>query len=723
MFYPVAIRICSENCTGAKKLRRNIFYYFVNGVSISADGCYASIESDRIEDTLFKIRGKRTPDITVSAIVGENGAGKSTIVELMLRLINNFAASVLGEYSDVQGGKHLHFINGIDAEMFYLKRERDDVNFYRLKIEDRHVSLRNFEKTDDENYVLSGNVIFDNEQFAGDQINDDTIPFREYQNRQDAIARKEILENFFYTYLSNYSIYAYNHKDFGNEYLKADYEAKCCNYLPNMIKDHERSWLSGVFHRRESYQIPLVLYPARKDGEIDINKENWLAYNRFLSVIISPRSQFRKINDHLSIVGLTLTCDHINYDLKYLKNQAKYRLNQHGYNLIRTKLISEWGKIANVNLQEEAARRRFGDDALDYLVYKTLKITCKHKRYKKYFYKSHSTVYSRICFQDLHNLVFALAKDESHVTRKIRQTLLYLKYGLFDNVDADGFVDMDTFSSDAEDVLDEVKDNDGDRAILRLRCDNIEEMVPPPFITTGIIVEDTYTGERIPFKTLSSGEKQFIYSITGILYQLINIDSVFLTFSQELVCYKDINIMLEEIELYFHPDLQRRLVDTLIESINQCKFRSIRSLHLLLVTHSPFVLSDIPARNILALQKNGNPLDFTEIRSFGANIHDILKHPFFLKDGAVGEQAKLVLNNIVRLLDVLKYFSGRGDYSDRIRVELKRLHSLISIIDEPILRKILMDEFNKLAYGEEPNEKRRIEEEIQRLSSRLKELE
>lgn len=724
MFYPVAIRICSENCTGAKKLQRNKFYYFINKVSIDSESGQAYIDPYRIEDELFNQNRENTPCISISAIVGENGAGKSTIVEMLIRLINNFSAVIIGEYSDTKMGKHLHFINGINAELYFLKGNSDEKTLFRLKIENRHVTLTSYDCDDYDKgiFVLSEPPIYDNAQQAQEDP-EGLIPFKAYRNNEGLITKKELLETFFYTYLSNFSIYAYNHSDFADEFLSTQYEAKCCNMLPNMIKSHERSWLSGVFHRRESYQVPLVLYPARIDGVININKENWLAHNRFISVIVSPKSRFRKINDHLSIIGLNLSVNGVCYDLKYLKKHAEYNLTQAGFNVLRTKIILEWGQITDCDLVDISNQRKYGAAALDYIVYKTLKITSKHSRYRKYFYKNHSRVRTKINLMEVHHLVEALAKDESHVTRKIRQTLIYLKYGLFDNTDDLGYISIETVTSDAERILEMLKENEDDRFKLRLRCDTIEELTPPPFISSSVIVKDLYTNIPVRFNSLSSGERQFIYSITGILYQLVNIDSVALTFSDDLAYYKDINIILEEIELYFHPDLQRRLVKTLLDSVNQCLFRSVKNIHILLITHSPFVLSDIPARNILALQKDGTSLNSSEIKSFGANIHDILKHPFFLKDGAVGEHAKYVLNDIARWLSVLRHYSTRIKNNDDNAVNnLRRLQSLISLVDEPILRKVLMDEFNNYVPINNMMERKRIEEEIQRLTDKLNEL-
>ena len=73
---------------------------------------------------------------------------------------------------------------------------------------------------------------------------------------------------------------------------------------------------------------------------------------------------------------------------------------------------------------------------------------------------------------------------------------------------------------------------------------------------------------------------------------------------------------------------------------------------MLIITHSPFVLSDIPTTNILALQE-GKP-QARELQSFGANIHDLLNSNFFMLEGSRGKFAELVIREIVKALDLYK---------------------------------------------------------------------
>lgn len=72
-------------------------YYFCNLFDIAEDGnIVRRTEKDIVAvENLYQINGSPTK-LMITAIVGKNGDGKSSIVELMMRLINNYAVSTLG---------------------------------------------------------------------------------------------------------------------------------------------------------------------------------------------------------------------------------------------------------------------------------------------------------------------------------------------------------------------------------------------------------------------------------------------------------------------------------------------------------------------------------------------------------------------------------------------------------------------------------------------------
>ena len=76
----------------------------------------------------------QTPLVSVSAIVGENGQGKSSLIELMLRLINNMAYALRPAYAQANRS-HPRFIRGVYAEFSF----EQNGNVYIIRNEDFNV--------------------------------------------------------------------------------------------------------------------------------------------------------------------------------------------------------------------------------------------------------------------------------------------------------------------------------------------------------------------------------------------------------------------------------------------------------------------------------------------------------------------------------------------------------------------------------------------------------
>ena len=62
-------------------------------------------------------------------------------------------------------------------------------------------------------------------------------------------------------------------------------------------------------------------------------------------------------------------------------------------------------------------------------------------------------------------------------------------------------------------------------------------------------------------------------------------------------CY---NLVIDEVELCFHPEYQRTFLRDLLRLLDRLEFNSGEQyVNILLTTHSPFLLSDIPEGHIL----------------------------------------------------------------------------------------------------------------------------
>lgn len=710
MLTPIAIRVLSADSVGKRKLQVNRFYYFLNGYEIKDDGEIhieeMRLHKDRLYNDYF-VDNKSHPTISVSAIVGENGSGKSSVIEFYIRLINNFAAATIGEYEVNPGAEHLHFIDGIRGELYYMIESIP----YRLKIENRNVALSSYsqkERMVDSPIVVyipyNTEDIYNNELSVNPSKESELYPIEAYRSRR--IRNKQIQNNiadlyrhFFYTYVSNFSSYAYNTNDFANECNSDRYEELIRKSRKKLYTTEQKNWLNGIFHKNDGYQTPIVLSPFRNEGNIDINTENLLARERLLSLIIAPDSEFRTINGHLNITGFKLNLKNKKYDIKYLKQKIGFsRLQQRGFDDFRESIIRYWSDCISIDLLQYR-NRRFYNEATGYLVYKTLKISKLYNQYNKFF-KDHQGISFKINHESLNDLVKKLYLDKSHITKKIRQILGYIVYGIYDDVINEGaFIRISDIPTRTKHIFVQKPSF----------IYSIDDLVPPPIFDVNICLRNNKTGDDVLFETLSSGERQQVYSISSLLYHLSNINSVWLDTSGQRVVYEHLNIILEEIELYFHPELQRTYLKRMFDGIKQVDIPNIKSLNICFVTHSPFVLSDIPARNILALKKDITDTEKISLSTFGANIHEMLKNSFFLRNGSIGDYATWVIQQII---DSLQNIAEKKE-----TIKKDELHNKIMLIDEPIVRNVLLREYHKLFPSDNKEQK------IAELKKQIEELE
>lgn len=720
MLTPIALRVLSDDSVGKRKLEANKIYYLLDGFRIENDGhLYVShyrFEKDIIFQNLFT--DTNSLDICISAIVGENGSGKSSLVEFYMRLVNNFAAATLGEYQTNPGAQRLHYINNIKGEYYYMI----DGTPYRLKVESRNVILESYSATGKilnkmHEYVLHNTVdIFDNEMTTL-PIKDDTSepPMQEWKfsgvaskSKNYNIFNERLYSHFFYTYISNYSIYAYNTTDYHQECNSDALEVQIRKEKKKTYAVEYRNWLNGIFHKNDGYQTPIVLSPFRTEGNIDINTENILSRERLITLLIMPQSQFRIINSHLEVTGLRLVNRNIEYNAKYLNQHLGFiRLQQRGFDKFKSLIVKYWGEMIAENLIDYSNMRKNYETAIGYLVYKTLKISKQYKQYNRFF-RGHQNIAYKIDEEALRKLIIRMSIDHSHITRKIHQTLAYIVYGKYDYDGDSHSFDINKTSANTADIL-ECEKEKIETGIGKNFIYSVEELVPPPFYNIQIELKDKENGSPVLFETLSSGERQQTYSISALLYHLSNLDSVWKDSNKQRIAYKHINVVMEEIELYFHPELQRTYIKNLLEGIKQIQIPNIRSIHICFVTHSPFVLSDIPSRNILALKiNNADVMEKTHLSTFGANIHDILKDSFFLTRGAIGTYAELIIKSIIQEME---------DAKKNRKTDDTRIHEKIMLIDEPIIRNILLDEYHRVFA--ETDKEQKIKE-LQRQIDELK---
>ena len=754
IFYIFAIRVQTDEGEIRKMLVKDKLYYLLRGFEVKDDRIIVdNYRYNRpVYDFYMGVDSSR-PHVSVSAIVGENGSGKSSLVEYEIRLINNLAVVIFGEYSKEPGWEHLHYIDNMNGELFYLY---DNV-IYKLSVTGRHVMLiafKNPQKQDNGSWVFSRKEK-SGEKLVNIQKKDKDTPFLGYkQRKKDAV--KAVLSQFFYTVVLNQSVFAYNTQDFRKECNSNNYEVKVrkCfktdekgREIPYSIED--RCWLNGLFHKNDGYQIPIVLSPYRYEGNFNINRENELAYERLISLLVHSGEDFRVINGHLKLNCFVLKKKQHKYDINYIHGKLGYNQFKEGdYERMKTAIIETW--LSALELKDVVLRTGIHTAlAKNYLVYKTLKIASTYDEYDDYrqTFLVEGKPYDDGTFR---KLIHRTIDNRSHITNKLYRTFAFLIWDIFD-------VGGDRIHIRVDEVAKRWANSSPGKLLNKQFGTTsliLQAVIPPPFFDMNIELLELNTKEVVPFETLSSGEKQQAYTISSLLYHLNNLDSVGSDLcTADRIEYPRVHLILEEVELYFHPQLQKEFVKNLLDGLRQMNFNTIKWIDIRVVTHSPFVLSDIPTENVLALRKTSH--DNEEIDCFGANIHEMLRNTFFLNNGTSGDFAFWIIKRIAQCLRIHRWVNGTEtspEYFPSLEGELpddfafllnfknlmnmngfniqafnevygrNKILRLINLIEEPVVAQVLWDDYRRTF----PEDKRvfyqSLEKKIQKLQHQLDEL-
>lgn len=145
----------------------------------------------------------------------------------------------------------------------------------------------------------------------------------------------------------------------------------------------------------------------------------------------------------------------------------------------------------------------------------------------------------------------------------------------------------------------------------------------------------------------------------------------------------DVLLMIDEIDLYMHPEWQRQCLKTFTDEL-KLQYQGKR-IQIIVSTHSPLVLSDIPNQNTIYLRRNQNGMQIEDrsdkAQTFGANIHELLNDAFFLNNtmGAFAyERIKIIADDLVQL---------QSDLSNQtLRDKCRTYIQILAMIGEPLLR-------------------------------------
>lgn len=768
-----------------KVLKENTTYFFFSGYRDAGKDFIERMESEKqsAPSNLYDVSMSNSHwiNVEVSAIVGKNGDGKSTILEVMLRILNNFAVA--------HGYSHIHDslkpVNGLAACLYY----ECENEIYTIKCL----------PTVKQNSTLKGVYWYKGQQRVD--------KFYEVSKGQKVELLKQHENQLFFSLVINYSLYAYNERIFKRENAGGT------------------SWIQALFHKNDSYQTPLNINPMREDGIINVNKEQYLAHQRLMSMYtfaglpgmveqrkisddevaigyacsLSDKTNFwevcidqyfmdnsyttvewkdldafmggsgerdfimsekfesmlisikmfiewfyRKCRDYSELMdmivdyrrryhpNLSIKSDlYLNLDrvrkaiVKHLKPKKSSRINGsdrymemenfwYEHYKETEELISDflkdkdyswmnytqvyrlyvlwsiWEIISPADSNDRSYGlnkdiRRYKEDdksaARLYAAYKIFSIMDTYAPYKDNV-AIYDNTYHLLNYlpsdqdESIRKAIHSITLNEDYTTLKLRQTWNYLKYDVLGydtmsnctlkEVNASKYISFEELRTKISHAL--------GKEIEDVTLHEITSMLPPPFLVGDIVIE--HNGEYYGLDSLSSGETQRIYTISTFVYHLRNLDNKQL----DKIQYKNICVAFEETEQYFHPEYQRTFINYLINQLRYANLSEINNIHVMFVTHSPFILSDIPQTNVLYLKKGET--EEVQLNTFGANVNDLLHDSFFLQKGFMGEYAA------VRIRSLLDFFDNKNnDWTKDTAL------SFIEMIGEPIIRRKLFSLF------------------------------
>lgn len=664
----------------------------------------------------YRFEEKLEPDffahhINVHAIVGKNGSGKSTLLEIMFRLANNLSFVLMGDIPR-DAADDLCYVFGLYAEMCWHEGEKQGV----LKCKDKKITF------------TCGDAVVETEvmEMAGMRIF--SAPF---DPNQIYAEMRKVANNFFYTLVMNYSMQSYVAQDYIGEDCKSRTSSRHQSW------DVKDVWINALFHKNDGYMCPININPYRHEGTIDMNKEMRLTRSRVAALLQYFKYRGQHLIDGYQLHEVIYTYNpfilngYFNSD-KILEmyntlmpvndedekeNREKYK-DENGKKLkwilalFQEALKSEKDNVAKVILREfDINPETYNEESyrvgMLYLICKVLNIGITYPKYilqtkikvEYDFINSLDVTSDESVLPVISELAKMVRDEESHVTLKVRRAQIYLThygeilrksvYGL-ENYEEEYGLSASAYLDAFDDRPDHEKAQQNIAGIFSLQ--EIELATPPSIYEQHVYLkkenEQGYVyGEPIELSLMSSGERQFVFSVSSIIYHLTNLLSV----EDSLPKYHCFNLVVDEVEICFHPEYQRTFLKNLLQLLDRLEFNSgERYINILLTTHSPFLLSDIPENHILYMTQDD---ELPTGKTFGANIYDLLNQQFFMSN-TIGEFAAQRIHEVIRIYRLDNDPEGREQL---FREGYKRMMSLCTLIGDEYLRKVVLQMITEMA--------------------------
>ncbi|WP_457744024.1 AAA family ATPase [Sulfurimonas sp.] len=544
------------------------------------------------------------PDnVNVTAIVGENGSGKSSLLEILMLLFfesKNF---------DIEKRIWLIFYNKTNNILDIKYFQNNNIVFDNIKISNRKTAKNSINESDDKKYFHS----------------------RSFQNNA----------NF-------YNIYYNTSLDLiSSEFLE---------YCSNNIRTNSASMYDLDF--KPQNRLNLFAFPSKKNKIIDIRKnENTIILNMYKSMKVLEQK-----NVDLKKLLIGLDSEKINFipkkiNFSFLLEDAEYQIKREDfkdivfekYNDLKIDslyayLISSILSISQVNYQNQELTTYFFED----------------EDIQVYLQNKFNFIKNEIPENDIVDPIFKLVKYILDNLEEFKNILESKESSLSELISNQG-KSLNIAVYDIACLIDVLNGIEDKNILNKPLLNNKEYILKLLPVLPSFIGLDAIDKHNVHFSDFSSGEKNLINIIYSSIYYT-------LLFSNN---NNYINFFIDEMEIGLNPKWQKDIFNIMLKLFTNLHI----NINIFITSHSPFILSDLPKENVIFLEK-GKQVD-VDIETFGANIHTLLSHGFFMKDGLMGEFAKEQINDAIIKLNQTKLSED----------DIKFCENIIKITGEPIIKR------------------------------------
>lgn len=663
-FSLIAVRVmpgCSE--AYRKGLHEQQFYFFNDRYVSEGDHIQPNPARCQMPDDFF---GR---NINVQAVCGTNGAGKSTLFEIVYRIINNLCCRLECDSYRGGGATRLWYIQGLYAELHY------ELNNSLFTIA-----------------CCGETMYFEKEGEPRIDLNNGNHPNAENYNT--------IYRNLFYTLVTNYSM---------QSLVPIDYDLEPVCDWRNATSD--RNWLDSIYNKNDGYRVAIGIEPYKWGNKYDMERQEDFANTR-TALLLLNNPEFIS-GYHLDRIELEF--DELVYGSKVEGFGFRNHVSGANYQALPPNdclaiMFEKFEIDQNLAVHE---KHEVLVSALAYIFDKILAVAHNYPTFEEFAHIQKELPNNYILAEEAQRNKFAslcekIYTEPSHISTKIIQTINFIKAFLSHDISFNDCDLMNVFNYETYHRLYHEGNN----------FESLEEQERhfiPPYYKMTIWLRNLATDACVEYSHLSSGERQFIQQMGSCMYHMRNLMSVQEYQNEnnfDRPKYHYFNLVLDEIEIGFHPEYQRTFLCKLIETIENLGINQHNHVNIILSSHSPFLLSDLPQGRVLLLENGEMVRNDRFSNTFGANISTLLNEDFFLSNGFIGGYAQKKITEAIYILKCERSADEDASCQDSIR-------QLISLVGDPLLHGALVSLFNEHYYSTRDERIQALEAEIQRLREQV----